>query len=357
MRNQNALLATAILCGTLFSATTVYASSPSWTKAITTHHIVIDGEAVNYVQVDTHNPKVTVRPVVAHNTFGSTQSLESMAKSAHAVVAINGTFFNAASTSNKYPTGAIEINGQFENDAKGTLLGFGTNGQLLMTRAKESLKASIEDSTNPTVTGLWPWYLNVPSTNPERVDILTSYFGKSSRDKNATVVTIENNKVASIHQGKTTVPSNGYAVELGKGETSMLGRVHVGDPASMSVGVETLDGAPIDFTEYHNAIGAGPMLVNNKKIVLNPGLEGFKDKTLIDSNTLRSFAGIDKSGGLIFGTIHAATLATEAKIVKSLGLVQAMNLDGGSSTGLYFNGKYLTRPGRNLATALVVTFK
>lgn len=333
------------------SAATV---QPSWKQAIGQYHTVIDGEPVNYVTINVHDPRVSVSPVVANNQFGTTESLANMAKSAHAVVAINGTFFN--SWSNDYPSGAIEINGHFENDAVGTILGFGTHGQMLMTRAKESLSASIEDHSNPSVSGLWPWYLNVASSNADRVDILTSYFGKSSKENAASVVVVEGNKVASIHQGITSIPSSGYAIELGSGEDSMLKRIHQGDNAHLNVTVEDLNGSHVDFSQYPNAIGAGPMLVDNKQIVLNPGLEGFKDPTLIDTDTLRSFAGINSKGDLVLGTIHSATLSTEASIVQKLGLKSGMNLDGGSSTGLYINGQYITPPGRNLATALVVTF-
>ncbi|GEO27566.1 hypothetical protein AAC03nite_33510 [Alicyclobacillus acidoterrestris] len=289
------------------------------------------------------------------DAYGTTESLANMAKSVHAVVAINGTFFN--SWGNKFPTGTIEINGQFESAGQGTLLAFGSNGNMLMTRAKETLSGTIEDQTNPSVTGLWPWYINSPSTNSGVVDILTSYFGKTMTNKNADLVSIADGKVTSVKQGSTTIPSNGYSVEIGKGEKSMLSRIHPGDPASVSVNVENLKGQAINISKYPNALGCGPMLVDDRQVVLNPSLEGFKDPTLVDSNTLRSFAGIDAKGDLVLGTIHAATLSTEADIAKKLGLKQAMNLDGGSSAGLYLNGRYVTPPGRNLSTALVVTYK
>lgn len=34
-----------------------------------------------------------------------------------------------------------------------------------------------------------------------------------------------------------------------------------------------------------------------------------------------------------------------------------MNLDGGASSGLYYNGKYLTAPGRKISNALIVTYR
>ncbi|GMA51020.1 hypothetical protein GCM10025857_23770 [Alicyclobacillus contaminans] len=317
--------------------------------------MVIDGEPVHYVRINVHDPHVSVRPVVANHTFGTTTSLANMAKNAGAIVAVNGTFFN--SWSNEFPDGALKINGQFESIGEGTILGIGNNGQLTMTQAKESLSATVQDGTNP-ISQLWPWCLNVPSTNTNRVDILTPYFGKTTKDKSATVVVIKHNRVDSVSRGVTAIPGSGFVFELGSGESkTLLNRIHVGDPANFAVNVESLSGSPINFSQFPNAIGAGPMLVNNNQIVLNPKVEGFTDPTLLNSNTLRTFVGIDSSGDLILGTIHSATLSTEAKIVQHLGLKEAMNMDGGSSTGLYFNGQYITKPGRNLATALVVSYK
>lgn len=43
-----------------------------------------------------------------------------------------------------------------------------------------------------------------------------------------------------------------------------------------------------------------------------------------------------------------------AHIAKELGMLEAMALDGGASSGLYYEGKYLTQPGRNISNALVV---
>ncbi|WAH35971.1 phosphodiester glycosidase family protein [Alicyclobacillus dauci] len=356
VRNKHIALGMTVACGTILALSPTVSASPkpSWQQAVSSHHAVVDGQPVNWVSINVHNPHVSVRPVVANNTFGTTSSLASMANSVGAIAAINGTFFN--SWSNRFPTGAIEINGQFQNDSQGTILGIGQKGQLVMTRAKESLSVEVHDDTNP-ISQLWPWYLNVPSTNSDRVSVLTSYFGKTTKDKTANVVTVQHNTVQGIHKGVTPIPVGGYAVEIGSGSASLLDRIHVGDPVNFSVSVQSLDGHSIDFSQYPNAIGAGPMIVDNKQIVLNPKLEGFTDPVLLNTNTLRSFVGIDSSGNLILGTIHSATLSTEAKIAHSLGLKQAMNLDGGSSTGLYFNGTYVTRPGRNLATALVVSYK
>jgi exopolysaccharide biosynthesis protein len=43
--------------------------------------------------------------------------------------------------------------------------------------------------------------------------------------------------------------------------------------------------------------------------------------------------------------------------MKQAGAYQAMNLDGGASSGLYFNGKYIRTPGREISNAILVIKK
>lgn len=66
--------------------------------------------------------------------------------------------------------------------------------------------------------------------------------------------------------------------------------------------------------------------------------------------------GLDRSGNLILATVPDVTLRQLANIAHAMGLMEAMNGDGGASSGLYYAGQYLTTPGRNLADALTVSW-
>lgn len=67
----------------------------------------------------------------------------------------------------------------------------------------------------------------------------------------------------------------------------------------------------------------------------------------------RGFIGV-KSGTLYIGIVLAADLGDAAAVLATLGLDTAMNLDGGGSSALYYNGKYVAGPGRNLPNAIVL---
>jgi hypothetical protein len=70
---------------------------------------------------------------------------------------------------------------------------------------------------------------------------------------------------------------------------------------------------------------------------------------------LRSFIEVTKDNVLIMGTVPLVTIGELAEIAQKLNLVQAINLDGGLSSGLYFQGQYLTGPYRQVTDAIVIT--
>lgn len=105
------------------------------------------------------------------------------------------------------------------------------------------------------------------------------------------------------------------------------------------------------------ALQAGPRLLVNGKVALNVAAEGFKDPKILTGGGSRSALGLTRDHKLILLTSGGATIPQLAQIMKQAGAYQAMNLDGGASSGLYYNGKYLTTPGRLISNALVIKTK
>lgn len=102
------------------------------------------------------------------------------------------------------------------------------------------------------------------------------------------------------------------------------------------------------------AVQAGPRLLKDGVAAIDPKAEGFRDPKILTGGGSRSALGLTPDHKLIIVTTGGATIPQLAAVMKSLGAWQAMNLDGGASSGLYYDGKYLTRPGRLLSNALMV---
>ena len=71
------------------------------------------------------------------------------------------------------------------------------------------------------------------------------------------------------------------------------------------------------------------------------------------SKGTRGFIGM-KDGTIVIGHVFAASYADTAEVLKTLGLQNALNLDGGGSSALWVEGAYKVGPGRNLPTAIVL---
>lgn len=213
---------------------------------------------VNTVYIDLYHPKVRLDAVYANDKIGSTESLKKMVERSKAVVAVNGTFFNAYSeTSTKIPYGYIVKNGKVIN--------------------------------------------------------------KASEDQRSVFVYTK--------KGEALIAD-------GEKELKQL----------------------LDEGIVESALQAGPRLVRNGKAATDPVGEGFKDPKILTSRGARSAIGITSDGKLIIVTTSAASIPELAEVMVKLKAVEAMNLDGGASSGLYANGKYITPAGRDLSNALVMVF-
>lgn len=66
----------------------------------------------------------------------------------------------------------------------------------------------------------------------------------------------------------------------------------------------------------------------------------------------RDFIAI-KGNMVYIGIVRNATMGESAKVLKALGMGDALNLDEGGSTALWFSGRYIAGPGRGLPFAVL----
>ena len=65
--------------------------------------------------------------------------------------------------------------------------------------------------------------------------------------------------------------------------------------------------------------------------------------------------GVNGAGELLLVSVPGgATIQQMRELMLSLGCVDAFNIDGGASCGMYYNGSYLATPGREIPVTLQV---
>ena len=109
-----------------------------------------------------------------------------------------------------------------------------------------------------------------------------------------------------------------------------------------------------DWSQYDFVVACGPRLLHRGRVVLDPKAEKFRDHHMLARNS-RIAVGITPGNKIVFAmTREPIYLGKLAKVMQGLGAYEAMNLDAGTSSGFYFNGITLARPGRNLTNMIVV---
>lgn len=113
-------------------------------------------------------------------------------------------------------------------------------------------------------------------------------------------------------------------------------------------------GRHTNWTRFTAAIGGGPTLMSGGRIQLDPRAEGFHDPGLFRF-ARRSAIGCTKSGSLLMVSVQTpVTFHQLAFIMDTLGVRDALSLDGGSSSALYCNGCVLSAPRRRLTNLLAI---
>ena len=319
---------------------------------------------IQTVYIDLKDSSIQIEAEIAGGQIGKVDSLANIAarsKNANTevVAAINGTFFSAYQGI-PFPWGTIQSHGNFHHLGNtGTAVGFTRDNQFFM----DSLYVSIKGGVNGSYE--WPnnwyaWGFNHHYTTPDAIAIFTPAYGNTTGPHSYTSAVVENQRVTQIVQGQARIPANGYTIVFG--DSRWLDCFKVGNQLSYRLEYNRTDfsggmrpGVPISWENVYTTIGAGPSLLKNGSITANGAAEGFSEGKITTNRGQRSFIGIRPDRVLVMGTVPNVSIRELAEVAQKLGLTDAMNLDGGASSGLLYKGKYLTTPGRLLSNALVVT--
>ncbi len=114
-----------------------------------------------------------------------------------------------------------------------------------------------------------------------------------------------------------------------------------------------VEGQP-NWENHWFSITCGPRLLKQGEIWLNPEQEGFQDPHIFDAGW-RNAIGFPSSGDFLYLVTFQAilTLKEEAELMKALGCVEAMNLDGGASRALAYREQIIVPAGRKLTNVIV----
>lgn len=309
----------------------------------------VNGHNIKYVTLDMND--TTLKSVVlnANNEITSTQSLEQMAKEVNAIAAINGTYFEAYGGT-PVPWGTIIRDKKVLHIGNtGSVVGITEDNKLII----DNLIITFEVYINGEYRAI-PWRINHPSTEAGAITIFTPEYKQEIQVSTGTkTVLVTDGVVTSITDKNFRSPQNGFAISYNPSVAYLVDdRYKIGDKVEYKHVFVTSHTKPEDWNNVINAIGAGPSLIINGEVTADGLKEGFWEAKINTNKAGRSFIGSSKDGKIVIGTIPNATLKEAAAICQSLNLVNAMCLDGGWSTALYYKDKGAIVQGRNINNGL-----
>ena len=369
MHKGSFYIATLILLGGLFVFNPpIQASDSSAYQQILEVNFSGGKRTVNMVCADLTDPTIRIESALAKNELGQKDSLQNIAEqlrnpTTEVIAAINGGYFEPYAQGKTPLWSTLEQHGDYVHLGDvGSVIGFTADNHIQIDNLSVLIKGSIDGKWDDS-QGWYAWGLNhvYGKDNPDAIAIFTPAYGKTTGPHDRFSIIVNNGLVMSITKGEAAIPATGYTIVMNQG--SILSRFRIDDQVDYRLEFHATDykdgskpAAALKWDHIRTTVGAGPTLIKDGKILADGAAEGFREDDLIKAPAiLRSFIGVTKDNVLIMATVQLVSIAELAEIAQKLNLVQAINLDGGLSSGLYFHDQYLTGPFREITDAIVIT--
>jgi hypothetical protein len=311
--------------------------------------VMIDGRLVRFViaRLD----RVRVRAALGGAEVGETAWLADIAKRDHAIAAINGGYFEAYAKhvprKNLDQTTVIDGSMVFKGDV-GSVLYFDRDNHASIGRVPLRITGTLDGGGMFWNTWYAYWFNRLPGPTGNTITIFTPAWGRSTGLRGGPQIQVNDGVVTAIGWHSTKIPRHGYVIYF-RGEWPVSFRFWVGRHVAYTVKTPE-----VTFADAWQAVGGGPRLLLDGEASLEPRAEGFHDPKMFET-VKRSMVGVNEAQTSLIFAVADGSLSQCAHIMKELGAYNAMSLDGGASSALWADGRYIVSPGRQINNALVLT--
>ena len=289
---------------------------------------------INIVEVSQGvNDELIVEPAIASEKLASRVKISKIADRENAIVAINGGYFKPQTGT---PLGTLMINRKMYTGPiyDRVAIGFFDNGYDMAR-----IKLNSEVKTNKG--GIKIDNINQPRMLSTHVIVYTEDWGKVTPQtpKYGIQAVIQNGKLVKTSYEPCEIPEDGFVII---GPESIIKPILNDKKFKLEIKMSP------DWTDVNHILSGGPYLVKDGEIYVDMSEEKLNS---VGGRNPRTAIGYTKDNHLILltadgreGASIGLTLNELAKLMKQLGCVNAMNLDGGGSTVMYVNGAVVNKP-------------
>ncbi|MGZ4442321.1 MAG: phosphodiester glycosidase family protein [Nocardioidaceae bacterium] len=212
-----------------------------------------------------------------------------------------------------------------------------------------------DDTDQPTSLPLH----DTTCTDDSELVAFTPQYGRSTPSGPGREVVVDaQHVVRSVADSRGVTLPPGYSSVQGTGSLAdVLAHVHVKDRLPLGLHL-TSGGRDVPTPPDTTVVNGGPMLVHDGREditqrqdgFVHPGDPSFAYGWFVKRNP-RTIAGVDAQGRTVLVTVDGRStddlglsVPEEADVARSLGLVDAINLDGGGSTTMAVDGQVISHP-------------
>lgn len=306
----------------------------------------VNGVPVSAVEFDPHNFQAQL--VLAQGKVTGRESPSSIVSRSGAAIAINAAFFFMDSY---IPIGTmvsegkvLEVDNLFAPAKSAFVMDSAGNCSIEGFSTQHTAVLYHQDGTSSVLDVGFNQKPMVP-TDPSRI-IFTRDWGPylTFEARDAIIVDQYNMVTRIVHGSDVEIPYQGYVIAQRAYRADVgdfFDSARIGDVVDIKrefVGASTQD--------IQLSVGVGPCIVKNGRAYGNANTyaaEGFKDPGITVYNARRSCIGIKADGKVVLLTAYT-TLSTLSTIMLYMGCTDAVNCDGGGSSNLYVDGRWLYGP-------------
>lgn len=274
-----------------------------------------------------------------------------------AIAAVNGTYFAA----NGKPLGTLLIDKELVSSPvyDRTALILTDDRQAIIDNILIDCYFKSRNGVRYNITGV------NQGRDENSVVLYTPAWGeKTGTNTDGIELIVSGSVVKEIKTANSLIPSDGYVLSITGPPTQFLtDNVKAGDKLDVHIQIIPYASSPSSILHL---ISGGPRLLKNGIPYVSKIEEKFRSD-IASGRAARTAVGITKEGKLLLVTVDGlprqrsqrgdkvsigVTLEELSDLMLSLGAVEAMNLDGGSSTTMWIDGRVVNQPVSG-STALV----
>lgn len=317
---------------------------------------------ITSVTIDPFAPGVSIKPALGQDTViaaGATkgrEAISALTSRKKALLGVNGDFFPFTGD----PLGICVIDGEMvsEPTMNRASIGWSKSGGIIFNNPRLDAALILSTGVRRQIDGI------NRGRESNQVIVYTPAFGVSTGSAYPGTEVVATSSDLPVRIGKslnltvtdvfsnavnTAIPRNGMVISAG-GPAAVFLKENLKPGDTLCLKFDVRGASSHDWSSVEQAIGGGPWLVKDGAVCIDAAEEGFRSgfSSAMDPRTA---IGATCDGKIVIATVdgrqsisRGVNLADLAAIMKRLGALNAINLDGGGSTTMSIAGMVVNSP-------------